>query len=163
VARTSFNSVIPIEWFGWATSNNNLVTVLNTWWYLLVVTTRVMLSRGLDCCLLPYYEALRTCRSGFAIATILWNGIFSFCKKQKLKHDSNNTWLPDESFGKFYFENITKFRLECFNTVDMKQHAFLNLMNHISSTTNVHCCLVSLYNVTYGELSMFIQAEFWIA
>ena len=28
---------------------------------------------NLYCCLMPQREALRTCRSGFPIATLLWN------------------------------------------------------------------------------------------
>jgi len=37
---------------------------------LLTVTTRVISSGDLYCCLLPRCEALRICRSGFPIATV---------------------------------------------------------------------------------------------
>jgi len=46
-----------------------LVNLVNSWLYLLLVTTRVISLGDLYCCLLPQCEALRTCRSGFPIAT----------------------------------------------------------------------------------------------
>ena len=50
-----------------------LVNLVNSWLYFLMVTTRVISSGDLYCCLLPQCEALRTCRSGFPIATVSWN------------------------------------------------------------------------------------------
>jgi len=47
-----------------------LVNLVNSWLCLLTVTTRVISSGDLYCCLLPRCEALRTCRSDFPIATI---------------------------------------------------------------------------------------------
>jgi len=49
-----------------------LVNLLNSWLCLLTVTTRVILSGDLYCCLLPWCKALRTCCSGFPIATVLY-------------------------------------------------------------------------------------------
>ena len=46
-----------------------LVKLVNSWLHFLIVTTRVISSSGLHCCLLPQCEALRTCRSCFPIAT----------------------------------------------------------------------------------------------
>jgi len=70
VARTSNNRVIPMEWSWWVTSNN----ACEIGEQLIVLAkgdTRVISSGDLYCCLLPRCEALRTCRSGFPIAT-LW-------------------------------------------------------------------------------------------
>jgi len=50
-----------------------LVNLVNSWFCLLTVTTRVISSGDLYCCLLPRCEALLTCRSGFPIATLLYN------------------------------------------------------------------------------------------
>ena len=46
-----------------------LVNLVNSWLCLLTVTTRVISSSDLYCWLLPRCKALRTCRSGFPIAT----------------------------------------------------------------------------------------------
>ena len=46
-----------------------LVNLVNSWLCLLTVTTRVISSGDLYCCLLPRCKALRSCRSGFPIAT----------------------------------------------------------------------------------------------
>ena len=70
VARTSNNRVIPVEWSWWVTSNNMLVNLVNSWLCLLTVTTRVISSGDLYCCLLPLCEALCICRWGFPIATV---------------------------------------------------------------------------------------------
>ena len=63
-----------IEWSRWSDLGEWLLTLLvnlvNSWLYALTVTTRVISSGDLYCCLLPQCEALRTCRSGFPIATV---------------------------------------------------------------------------------------------
>ena len=46
-----------------------LVNLVNSWLYVLTVTTRVISSGEFCCCLLPQCEALRSCGSGFPIAT----------------------------------------------------------------------------------------------
>ena len=62
-----------IEWSRWSDLGEwpliMLVNLVNSWLCLLTVTTRVISSRDLYCCLLPWCEALRTCRSGFPITT----------------------------------------------------------------------------------------------
>ena len=62
-----------IEWSRWSDLGEwpptMLVNLLNSWLCLRTVTTRVISSGDLYCCLLPRWEALRTCRSGFPIAT----------------------------------------------------------------------------------------------
>jgi len=64
-----------IEWSRWSdlgqwplTMHVNLV---NNWLCLRTVTTRVISSGDLYCCLLPRCEALRTCCSGFPIARVV--------------------------------------------------------------------------------------------
>jgi len=47
-----------------------LVNLVNSWLYVLTVTTRVISSGELCCCLLPQCVALRSCGSGFPIATV---------------------------------------------------------------------------------------------
>ena len=63
-----------IEWSRWSDLGEwpliMLVNLVNSWLCLLTVTTRVISSGDLYCCLLPRCEALRTCRSDFPIATI---------------------------------------------------------------------------------------------
>jgi len=63
-----------IEWSWWSDLGEwsliMLVNLVNSWLCLRTVTTRVISSGDLYCCLLPRCEALRTCRSGFPIATI---------------------------------------------------------------------------------------------
>jgi len=62
-----------IDWSRWSDLGEwpliMLVNLVNSWLCLLTVTTRVISSGDLYCCLLPRCEALRTCRSGFPIAT----------------------------------------------------------------------------------------------
>jgi len=63
-----------IEWSRWCDLGEwpliMLVNLVNSWWCLLTVTTRVISSGDLYCCLLRRCEALRACRSGFPIATL---------------------------------------------------------------------------------------------
>jgi len=60
-----------MEWSWWVTSNIACEPGEQySWLCLLTVTTRVISSVDLYCCLLPRCEALRTCRLGFPIATI---------------------------------------------------------------------------------------------
>ena len=63
------------EWSRWSDLGEwpliMLVNLVNSWLCLLTVTTRVISSGDLYCCLLSRCEALRTCRSGFPIATVL--------------------------------------------------------------------------------------------
>jgi len=63
-----------IEWSRWSDFGEwpliMLVNLVNIWLYLLTVTTRMILLGDLYCCLLPRCEALRTCHSGFPIATL---------------------------------------------------------------------------------------------
>jgi len=59
-----------IEWSRWCDLCEWPLTMfVNCWLCLLTVTTRVISSGDLYCCLLPRCEGLRTCRSGFPIAT----------------------------------------------------------------------------------------------
>ena len=64
-----------IEWSWWSDLGEwpliMLVNLVNSWLCLLTVTTRVISSGDLCCCLLPRCEALRICRSGFPITTVL--------------------------------------------------------------------------------------------
>jgi len=63
-----------IEWSRWSDLGEwplmMLVNLVNSWLCLLMVTTRVISSGDLYCCLLPRCKSLRTCRSGFPIATL---------------------------------------------------------------------------------------------
>ena len=60
-----------IEWSRWSDLGEwPLIMLVNSWLCLVTVTTRVISSGDLYCCLLPRCEALRTCRSGFPIATV---------------------------------------------------------------------------------------------
>ena len=62
-----------IEWSRWSDLGEwpltMLVNLVNSWLCLRTVTMRVIFSGVIYCCLLPRCEALRTCRSGFPIAT----------------------------------------------------------------------------------------------
>ena len=64
-----------IEWSRWSDLGEwplmMLVHLVNSWLCLLTVTTRVISSGDIYCCLLPRCEALRTCHLGFPIATPL--------------------------------------------------------------------------------------------
>jgi len=54
-----------------------LVNLVNSWFYWLLVTTRVISSAYLWCCLIPPSESLRACRSRSQIATTVQkNSIF---------------------------------------------------------------------------------------
>jgi len=63
-----------IEWSRWSDLGEwpltMLVNLVNSWLCLRTVTTRVISSGDLYCCLLPRCEALRTCLSGFPIASL---------------------------------------------------------------------------------------------
>ena len=63
-----------IEWSRWSDLGEwpltMLVNLVNSWLCLRMVTTRVISSGDLYCCLLPRCEALRTCHLGFPIATL---------------------------------------------------------------------------------------------
>jgi len=64
-----------IEWSRWSDLGEwpliMLVNLVNSWLCLLTAMTRVISSGDLYCCLLPWCEALRACRFGFPIATIV--------------------------------------------------------------------------------------------
>ena len=63
-----------IEWSRWSDLGEwpltMLVNLVNSWLCLRTVTTRVISSGDLYCCLLPRCEVLRICRSGLPIATL---------------------------------------------------------------------------------------------
>ena len=71
-----------IEWSRWSDLGEwpliMLVNLVNSWLCLLTVTTRVISLGDLYCCLLPLCKALRTCRSGFPIATMMSQKDFVF-------------------------------------------------------------------------------------
>jgi len=72
-----------------------LVNLVNSWLCLLTVTTRVILSGDLYCCLLPQCEALNICRSGFPIATR--HRGFSFCNGVVVGHKITDTFCDHHS------------------------------------------------------------------
>ena len=79
MVRTSNKRVIPMEWTWWVTSNNACEPSKQ-----LVVLANGDDESDLYCCLLPQCEALRTCRSGFTIATLVYE--FDF-------HNLNKKWF----------------------------------------------------------------------
>jgi len=85
-----------------------LVNLVNSWLYFLIVTTRVILLGDLYCCLLPQCEALRTCRSGFPIATTVTLNLNPKCKSKSFRnklfqvnknqsHEKCNLYFPSKS------------------------------------------------------------------
>ena len=78
-----------IEWCRWSDLGEwpliMLVNLVNSWLCLLTVTTKVISSGDLYCCLLPWCEALHTCRLRFPIATV-----------QTIYFDSGHLWHEEK-------------------------------------------------------------------
>jgi len=87
-----------IEWSRWSDLGERpltmLVNLVNSWLCLRTVTTRLISSGDLYCCLLPRCEALRTCRSGFPIATIVTCCTYMFLRISGGEFPRCHPWLP---------------------------------------------------------------------
>ena len=73
-------SPVPLRWL---CDSPRMGCAWRTTPYIYVAWTsnnRVIIACELYCCLLPQCEALRTCHSGFPIATILQTALFFFCQ-----------------------------------------------------------------------------------
>jgi len=107
-----------IEWSRWSDLGEWPLTVLvdlvNSWLYALTVTTRVISSGEVYCCLLPRCEALLTCRSGFPIATLLISAVLIVRSTSLLK-------LISSHFRKYCEDNFIcdRLRKSC-TTVEQK-------------------------------------------
>jgi len=85
-----------------------LVNLVSSWLYVLAVTTRVISSGDLYCCLLPQCEALCTCRSGFPIATLLQCACIGHFHSLTLTLDLSDLWKHSFRFTHATLHTISK-------------------------------------------------------